>query len=143
MAREEGGYRLAEQGFAALQGRRLAPAARSTLPLVHALLPAHVGAEQVAARLARRWFRGLRWYGIAEAPGETTLTWLAEPGGEAVRVRIAGGAVVLEVEMPPGREAKRFPAAKVVLAALAELYGLAPEEGGAAGALPAWLGVAA
>lgn len=131
VARDGQGYKLTEQGFAALRGRPIEGKARDVLPVVQALLPPHLGAEGVAAHLARRWFRGLRWYGASEAPGETTLTWLTEPGNAMVRVRVAGGAVTLEVESPPG--SRGFAAARGVLGALAELYGLS-DDGAPAGA---------
>jgi DNA-binding MarR family transcriptional regulator len=139
--RGQGGYRLTEQGFAALRGAPQGPA-RETLTVVQAVLPPNVGPGGVLQHLGRRWFRGLRWYGQAEAPDETTLTWLAEPGNAKVRVRVAGGTLTLEVEVMPGDAPRSLGAARGVLAALAELYGLG-EEPGPAGAFGASAGFAA
>jgi Mn-dependent DtxR family transcriptional regulator len=127
VAHDDKGYRLTEQGFAALRGLPLHHGRREVLPVVQAVLPPHVSAEGVAEHLAQRWFRGLRWYGQSEAPGETTLTWLAEPGNAMVRVRVAGGTLSLEVEVSPTAPGQGFAAARSVLAALAEVYGLGSE----------------
>lgn len=113
------GYQLTDRGSAALRALPAAPA-RPTVPLVQALLPPHVAAGDVAALLARRWFGGLRWYGQSEAPGETSLHWLA--GASKVTVRVSGGAVTLEVD--DAADAERFAAARPILVALAELYGV-------------------
>ncbi|HEV8361159.1 MAG TPA: MarR family transcriptional regulator [Candidatus Thermoplasmatota archaeon] len=141
VARDEGGYKLTEAGFGALQGKRVAEFKAPAVPVVQALLPPHLSPDAIASHLSRRWFRGLRWYGQAEAPGELTLTWLAEPGNAKVRVRVAGSTLTLEVE---GANGTGFPAARSVLAALAELYGLDGGEGhGMAGAYGAAAGFAA
>lgn len=127
VAHDDKGYKLTEQGFAALRGLALHHGRREVLPVLQAVLPPQVTAESVAEHLAHRWFRGLRWYGQSEAPGETTLTWLAEPGNGLVRVRVTGGTLSLEVEMAPASPGRSFAAARSVLSALAELYGLAPD----------------
>lgn len=124
VAHDDKGYKLTEQGFAALRGLPVTQARREVLPVVQAMLPPNLSAEGVAEHLSQRWFRGLRWYGQSEAPGETTLTWLAEPGNAMVRVRVSGGTLALEIELAPGAPAQSFGAARSVLAALAELYGL-------------------
>ena len=137
--RDDRGYALTTQGRAALGS--LVPAARRAdlLPVLQALLPPSVTAEDVAQRLARRWFRDLRWYGRADGEGEVALSWLTVdtgagriPGGSSaptpgvsgslVRVRFARGMAILEVELGPGETLDRFPAAQAVLKALAELY---------------------
>jgi DNA-binding MarR family transcriptional regulator len=136
--RDERGYALTTQGKAALQG--IVPVARRAdlLPVLQALLPPSVTADDVAQRLARRWFRDLRWYGRADAPGEVTLSWLTVDAGRLVRVRfrdlsrgyaageerggVARGMAILEVELGSGETLDRFPAAQAVLKALAELY---------------------
>jgi len=142
VARDEGGYKLTEQGHAALRGV-VPEGARETLTVVQAVLPPHVDPQGVVEHLGRRWFRGLRWYGRSEAPDETTLTWLAEPGNAKVRVRVAGGTLTLEAEVLPGHHARSFGATRGVLTALAELYGLHSEdEDAAAGAFGAGQGFA-
>lgn len=143
IARDEKGYRLTEQGFAALRGRALPLARQEVLPVIQAILPPHLDASDVSERMRHRWFRGLRWYGSAEAPGETTLTWLTESEGARVRLRIAGGQLALEVEVPKSAPKSAFVAARGILAALAELYGLPDSGGAAAVGLTAWAGVAA
>ncbi|MFN2579474.1 MAG: hypothetical protein ABR607_17545, partial [Pyrinomonadaceae bacterium] len=61
-----------------------------------------------AERLARRWFRDLRWYGRSDAtPGEVALSWLTIDTGALVRVRFARGMAVLEVELGPGEQLDR------------------------------------
>lgn len=121
VAREDAGYRPTDAGFAATPGGALRPAPRASLPVVQALLPPGVAIDEVAQLLARRWFAGLRWYGRADAPGESTLSWLTE-AGRAVRVRIHGGALSVEVELDEG-DAEGFPAIRPLLAALADIYG--------------------
>lgn len=120
VANDGRGYQLTDRGSAALRGALPLAPARAAVPVVQALLPPHVGAGDVTAQLARRWFGGLRWYGHSEGPGETSLRWVAGKG--MVTVRVSGGTVTLEVE--DADDASRFAAARPVLAALAELYGL-------------------
>lgn len=130
VARSDAGYQLTEHGFAMLSGRPGAAAHRESLTLADALLPPGIDGPLVAGHLAQRWFQGLRWYGQAGGPGETTLIWQTEDGDATVRVRVVGGQFTVEVETPghPGRHA--FLAARSLLAALAELYGMEPEEPG-------------
>lgn len=122
VAHDGRGYQLTDQGAAALQGSSLRVFEAARLPLVTALLPPHVGAGDVAAQLSRRWFGGLRWYGQSEGPGETSLHWVADK--VRVTVRVSAGSVQLEVEHAETDQARAFAAARPVLAALAELYGM-------------------
>lgn len=115
------GYQLTGAGFSALRSARPAAAdARPAIPIVHALLPPHVQPDAVASQLSRRWFGGLRWYGQSEGPGETSLHWMADK--TRVTVRVGAGGVTLEVE--DTGDARAYAAARPVLAALSELYGL-------------------
>lgn len=125
--RDDSGYRLTESGSTKLTGRTVQGPQREILTLMQALLPPHADPEALAAQLGRRWFRGLRWYGQSSGPGESVLTWLAEPGNSMVRLRLTGDVVLLEVEVRPGEERRSFSAAKSVLEALAEVYGLVPD----------------
>lgn len=117
------GYALTGQGQVAMRGRAPLMKRGEALPVLQALLPPTVTAEDVADRLARRWFRDLRWYGRADTPAGTALTWLTLDRGLIVRVRFASGMAVLEVEVPPGERLEAFPAAQAVLRALSDLYG--------------------
>lgn len=124
--RSDGGYRATCEGCLAAKDR-VPRANHRTVPVVQALLPPHVTPEAVVAHLSRRWFRGLRWYGLASLPGEVTLTWLTDPANAAVRLRIEGASVALEAEDRGGAR-DGFLAARAVLSALTELYGLQPAE---------------
>ncbi|HVL88188.1 MAG TPA: Lrp/AsnC family transcriptional regulator [Candidatus Thermoplasmatota archaeon] len=126
VAHDENGYRLTDAGcrVAVAMGAVSAPRlAAPSVPILQALLPPHVSSEAVVERLSGRWFRGLRWYGKSEGPGETTLTWLAEPDGSAVRVRMSGGSFAVEAEGPLG-STKAFAASRHIVAAVADLYGV-------------------
>lgn len=127
VAKEERGYRLTETGYARLRGTPRPPGGAPPLPLVQALLPPDVEAEDVVHHLGGRWFAGLHWYGESTAPGETTLTWIADPDGGLLRVRIAGGALTLEAATAGAPSRRVYAAARSVLAAVAELYGLVKE----------------
>jgi DNA-binding HxlR family transcriptional regulator len=124
--RDARGYALTAQGKSAVKAIVPLATARKNvdlLPVLQALLPPTVTADDVAERLARRWFRDLRWYGRSDAtPGEVALSWLTVDTGALVRVRFAHGMAVLEVELAPGERLDRFPAAQAVLKALSELY---------------------
>jgi hypothetical protein len=100
--------------------------------VVEAALPAHVGRTVVVNHLSNRWFQGLRWYGLSDGPEETGLTWLTEPERATVRVRVRRDRLVLEVEEAPGAPDKAFTSARGVLAAVAELYGIAADANGPA-----------
>lgn len=130
--RDARGYRLTELGFSALQGAPAASTSAHVLPVLQVLLPARVGPAAVARRLAHRWFRGLRWYGESHGPGETTLTWLTEADRARVRVRVAEGRILLEIEASSQAHDRAFTEARGVLAAIAELYGLGPDSSAAA-----------
>lgn len=121
VAHEGRGYQLTAVGLASLRGEATRERSRPVLPVLTAILPPHVQPRDVAAQLSRRWFGGLRWYGQSEAPGETSLHWLADR--IKVTVRVSAGNVTLEVEDTPGSHEKAFAAARPVLAALSELYG--------------------
>ncbi|HLE96166.1 MAG TPA: hypothetical protein VI997_02245, partial [Candidatus Thermoplasmatota archaeon] len=126
VAREDAGYRLTEAGYCAVS-TRAGPrqGTRAPVALVQALLPPSLAPDRVAARLARRWFGDLRWYGRADVPGEAILTWLA-PGGLAVRVRLLGSSLTLEAETDAAEPERAYAATRPLLAALAELYTPAP-----------------
>ena len=126
IAQEAGGYRLTEQAASFVRARH-APQ-RPSLPLAQAALPPHVDEGAVAERLAGRWFHGLRWYGRVDGPGSTTLIWLTEKDGEPVRVRLGGGSFALEAGGRHAPERATYAAARMVLGALAELYGLDPDD---------------
>jgi DNA-binding Lrp family transcriptional regulator len=122
VSRSKQGYSLTVQGRAAVRGQVPQIHRGEILPVLQALLPPAVTADEVADRLARRWFRDLRWYGREDKPGEVALNWLTVDSGSLVRVRFAGGMAVLEVELGRGETLDRFPAAQAVLKAIAELY---------------------
>lgn len=125
VARDPRGYRVTDQGLSALESRPAAPNASTSITVVDAAIPSHLNPQAVVAYLARRWFRGLRWYGQSGTPRETVLTWLPDSSGGPVRVRIGGGHVRVEVEA--GSRDVDYAAARGVLAALAELYGVLPD----------------
>jgi len=142
--RDAKGYRLTDSGSTALQGKAGVRPAPAPMTLVEALLPPHLSPDGVTGQLARRWFRGLRWFSQSEGPGETVLTWLTERGGARVRLRVAGSHVALEVEDPSGAAGREaYAAARGVLGALAELYGIDSPEGGMGAAYGSDVGFAA
>ena len=137
VAHDGKGYQLTDRGVAALRAPAagLAPrsdgAAPPALTLVEALLPPHAGPGDVAGRLSRRWFAGLRWFAQSEGPGESSLHWLTESGRGRVTVRLAAGSLALEVTPDPADPSGGFAAARPLLAALSEVYGLGPYGGAA------------
>jgi hypothetical protein len=136
VAHDGKGYQLTDRGVAALRTplAGLVPrpdAAPPALTLVEALLPPHAGPGDVAGRLSRRWFAGLRWFAQSEGPGETALHWVTESGAGRVTVRLAAGSLTLEVSPDPADPSGGFAAARPVLAALSEVYGLGPYGGAA------------
>lgn len=124
VAHAERGYQLTERGSAALRDRLASTPRAHAATLVQAILPPHVSGGEAAAQLARRWFGGLRWYGQSDGPGETTLHWVVEPGRHRVTVRVSEGSITLEADVPPQDSARVYAAARPVLAAIAEIYGM-------------------
>ena len=142
VAREgRGGYLLTDLGARALRDRLDRAPGPRTATLAQALLPPHVSGREVASQLARRWFGGLRWYGQSEGPSETSLHWVVEPGRQRVTLRVSEGAVALEADLPPQDAARVYAAARPVLAAIAEIYGIPDARAGAgAGVSPMFAG---
>lgn len=91
-------------------------------PVFAALLPPFIDPKVLADRLARRWFQGLRWYGILEEGAERVLVWTTEGQAAHVRVRFADRLVGIEVQpMQAGVEA--FAHVAPLMGALATYYG--------------------
>ena len=90
-------------------------------PVFAAILPPHVEPKHLAEQLSRRWFQGLRWYGITEQPGEYILHWILEADLASVRLRITPRGVGLELEN--GAAGLPFEAAAPILQAVATYYG--------------------
>lgn len=90
-------------------------------PVFAAFLPPFVEPRTLVDRLERRWFQGLRWYGVLESGPETTLVWTTEDQSAHVRVRFADRLVGIEVQpLKPGVEA--FAHVAPLLGALAAYY---------------------
>lgn len=145
VAKEAAGYRLTDGGYAALcaSGVELSPPApRETLTVVQAVLPPTVTPKQVADALAGRWFRGLRWHGRVDGPGETALVWTNGPERTRLVVRVAGATVAVDVETASADDPGAFAAVRGVLQALAEAYA-APVPPGAPGERPSGTGLVA
>lgn len=123
LAHDEGGYRLTEDGLLAWRDIGGSPVQRDLVTVMRLALPQFLKPETVAARLGRRWFDGLRWYGETGGPGEAVLAWLTDPGDAFVRVRLAAGTLTLEVDSAVAAHIKGAKAAQAILAALAEIYG--------------------
>lgn len=122
--REGREYRLTAVGLQTLSGRLPQTRLPSLRPVLMAMLPPHVEAPQAVARLERRWFQGLRWYGLFRQDNVAWLAWRTETDGRLVTLRIQNGFVALELEPGPSG----LPAFEVVsplLQALSTLYGSA------------------
>jgi DNA-binding PadR family transcriptional regulator len=124
--KSDGGYAITEQGITLLRGRTDVASSTRPVRILEALLPPHLDPQAVATHLSRRWFRGLRWYGRSDSGGEIALTWLSEPGNETVKLRIGGGSLSLETDGADLHGSGSLAAARAILAAIAEIYGLAP-----------------
>lgn len=120
------GYRLTEAGYDALHADPPPPYEGDTSALAQALLPPFLEEGAVVHRLEQRWFQGLRWYGIVEAPDETVLVWLTDPGQRFVRLRLHGGAFTLEAQADGDPDGALFRAIHPLLGTIGELYGLDP-----------------
>lgn len=90
-------------------------------PVFAAILPPHVDPKHLADQLSRRWFQGLRWYGITEQPGEFVLHWILDADLTSVRLRITPRGLGLELEN--GTKGLPFEAAAPILQAVATYYG--------------------
>lgn len=116
---ETEGYRLAAPGAEAL-GSRPVPKHPNLRPVFAAVLPGHVTPDRIVEKLARRWFNGLRWYGVMSTQGEHVLTWLTEADGSVVQLRLADGMLGLEAEKP--REDAGFGLVGPLMEAIAAFY---------------------
>lgn len=72
--------------------------ARPFIPVLLALMPTHLDQSVVAERLARRWFKGLRWHSRSDHGEELHLTWDILERGRRVRLRLLAGVMALEAE---------------------------------------------
>jgi hypothetical protein len=122
--KESSGYALTPVGARSLRGRLTGSGPIPATTILDAILPPHLDAKVVASQLSGRWFRGLRWYGSSAEEDATVLTWLTEPGNRPVRLRIGGGRLKLEADASLEGPSGSFGAARSVLAAIAEVYGL-------------------
>lgn len=113
-----------ERGYFVIPKHRRAAATgpdASYRPVFAAILPPHVEPKRLAQQLSRRWFQGLRWYGITEQPGEFLLHWILESDHASVRLRVTHRGVGLELE--DGSSGLPFEAAAPILQAVAAYYG--------------------
>lgn len=104
------------------------PATAERVPVFAALLPPHLAPAQVVAKLRQRWFQGLRWFGVAETPSESVLTWTTDADGRPIRLRVSRNMIGVELD---GREANDDLAhVAPLMQALAVLYGRTPASQG-------------
>lgn len=115
------GYALSDAGHRLLAGRMIQDEHVRPTPVAGLLLPSHVTPGRVIEALARRWFDGLHWYGLAEGMGEATLTWLTERGGDSVRLRVGMGRVRIEAALRDAGTDQGLAAAAPLVAAVAGL----------------------
>lgn len=114
--RDASGYRLA----------RPVPASESpsvpAKPVFASLVPPFVDRRILVERLERRWFQGLRWYGLLQESDEQVLVWSTEDGSAHVRLRVGRQLVGVEVQsVRPGPDPLVHVAP--LMAALAAYYG--------------------
>ncbi len=126
VAKDSKGYRLTSAGSELVQVRATEDGSGEVITLIEALLPARLAPIDVTARLARRWFHHLRWYGQRQGAYEDVLTWIGEGGRIVVRLRLRGRRMTLEAEAPPAEQDRCFQAVRAILVALADLYGIPP-----------------
>lgn len=117
--RSPAGYGLAAPGAEALGARPL-PIGPSLRPVFAAVLPPHVTPDRLVDKLAKRWFNGLRWYGLVTTPREQILTWLTDEDRSVVQLRLADGMLGLEAEKP--REDAGFGLVGPLMEAIAAFY---------------------
>ncbi len=122
VASTEHGYRLTDAGWERLAGRQTNGPRCRDRPIAQMLLPPDLEVEAVAEALAERWFKGLRWYGRADGPGETTLIWLTEGAHDIVRLRLAGSTATVTTDCCQELEVSTYAALHPILSAVTELY---------------------
>jgi len=72
--------------------------------LLQSYIPANVQAEEVASKLAGRWFKNLRWIGLVESEaGDYLLQWVCDdtsgkPGRFRVNLRIVSKDIIIETD---------------------------------------------
>jgi hypothetical protein len=117
-----------EKGYFVAPARRdlvqspLSPPSQPLRPVFAALLPPHVDFKHLADQLSRRWFQGLRWYGVTEHAGEYVLHWLMDPNGANVRLRITARAIGLELEASGSNAPMPYEAVAPIMQAVATFY---------------------
>jgi DNA-binding MarR family transcriptional regulator len=114
---DERGYFVSPKHRAAFESSQ----SQAFRPVFAAILPPHVEPKHLAEQLSRRWFQGLRWFGITEQPGEFVLHWILDADLASVRLRITPRGVGLELEN--GANGLPFEAAAPILQAVATYYG--------------------
>lgn len=115
------GYQLARQACTAIQSEPSRAMSKPMRPIVAAVAPAFLTPDRLRDALAHRWFQGLRWYGVQEAPGGVALLWQQEHGGGLIRLRLVNQALSLETDQTttPQSALEAIPG---LLSALASLY---------------------
>lgn len=120
------GYRLSEAGYEILAGQTSTGPRCPDRPLVQALLPPSLDDQAVVDALSQRWFKGLRWYGTADGPGETTLIWLTEDEHRTIRLRLSGSIFTVTTDCCGELDPSTFQAIHRLVTAVTELYETAP-----------------
>lgn len=126
--KREHGYGLTEKAQAVLQDYELPLARRSGIPVANLLLPTGATPDLLVENLAHRWFDGLRWFGVAQGPGEAVLMWEADGSDARVHLKIGLGSATAEVVACPDED-ECLRLAGTVVSALLESLQTAVAEG--------------
>lgn len=97
VSKREHGYGLTDKAQDVLRGVDVPAPRRRSVPVANLLLPTDLNPDALVDDLAHRWFDGLRWFGIAQGPGEFVLTWEADASEARVHLRIGLGSASAEV----------------------------------------------
>jgi hypothetical protein len=74
----------------------------AAVPLLQTLLPNDVEVSSLITGLKGRWFGRLRWMGLSESDGETSLKWISDDGGIQVDAAFSPGELNVTAHIREG-----------------------------------------
>ena len=91
--KSQNGYKLSKKGVVLKKQTR---SESHFTPILKAYLPSEVDVAKLIVGMRGRWFKNLRWIGIAENKDEHLLQWIDEVGLFQINLRVIPNSIIIE-----------------------------------------------